>query len=152
MGVGSYQPLAQGKGVHCQDEFAKQNEVPKLPGIWSVNVAVTWDEGYMSYRGMSHGRRRRKSGSTALSQGKNISKGMQRSVEKHKQNLEVKIMELTEQIKSCTDDVADFKTTGIGHIFVDESHRFKNLMFTTRHDRVAGLGHESIIKKIKKII
>jgi hypothetical protein len=30
---------------------------------------------------------------------------------------------------------------GIDHIFVDESHRFKNLMFTTRHDRVAGLGN-----------
>ena len=30
---------------------------------------------------------------------------------------------------------------GIDHIFIDESHRFKNLMFTTRHDRVAGLGN-----------
>jgi len=30
---------------------------------------------------------------------------------------------------------------GIDHLFVDESHRFKNLMFTTRHDRVAGLGN-----------
>jgi hypothetical protein len=30
---------------------------------------------------------------------------------------------------------------GIDHIFVDESHKFKNLMFTTRHDRVAGLGN-----------
>jgi N12 class adenine-specific DNA methylase len=30
---------------------------------------------------------------------------------------------------------------GIDHIFVDLSHRFKNLMFTTRHDRVASLGN-----------
>jgi len=30
---------------------------------------------------------------------------------------------------------------GIDHLFVDESHRFKNLTFTTRHDRVAGLGN-----------
>jgi N12 class adenine-specific DNA methylase len=74
------------------------------------------------------------------SQGKDISAGMLRGVEKRKQNLEVKIMELTEQIKNRTDNVADFKTMGIDHIFVDESHRFKNLMFTTRHDRVAGLG------------
>jgi N12 class adenine-specific DNA methylase len=74
------------------------------------------------------------------SQGKDISKAMLRGVEKRKENLEVKIMELTTQIKSRTDDVADFKTMGIDHLFVDESHRFKNLMFNTRHDRVAGLG------------
>ena len=28
---------------------------------------------------------------------------------------------------------------GIDHIFIDESHQFKNLTFNTRHDRVAGL-------------
>ncbi|MDR0506800.1 MAG: N-6 DNA methylase [Dysgonamonadaceae bacterium] len=74
-------------------------------------------------------------------QGKEVSAGMLRGVEKRKENLEVKIKNLTEQIKSRTDDVADFKTMGIDHIFVDESHKFKNLMFTTRHDRVAGLGN-----------
>ena len=35
----------------------------------------------------------------------------------------------------------DFKSMGIDHLFVDESHLFKNLMFTTRHNRVAGLGN-----------
>ena len=30
---------------------------------------------------------------------------------------------------------------GIDHIFVDESHQFKNLIFNTRHTRVAGLGN-----------
>ncbi|MDL2262886.1 DNA methylase, partial [Bacteroidales bacterium OttesenSCG-928-I21] len=75
------------------------------------------------------------------SQGKNISKGMLKGVEKRKENLEVKIKILTEQIQNRTDDVIDFKLMGIDHIFVDESHRFKNLMFTTRHDRVAGLGN-----------
>lgn len=30
---------------------------------------------------------------------------------------------------------------GIDHIFIDESHQFKNLMFHTRHSRVAGLGN-----------
>jgi N12 class adenine-specific DNA methylase len=29
----------------------------------------------------------------------------------------------------------------VDHLFVDESHKFKNLTFTTRHDRVAGLGN-----------
>jgi hypothetical protein len=79
-GVGSNQPLAQGKGVRCEaesegsrrqspeprdtnnirhirsDEFAKQNEVLLLPGDRSVYVAVTWDESKLSYRGRSHGR------------------------------------------------------------------------------------------------
>jgi N12 class adenine-specific DNA methylase len=74
------------------------------------------------------------------SQGKDVSRGMLKGVEKRKENLVVKIRQLTEQIKSRTDDVADFKTMGIDHVFVDESHRYKNLMFTTRHERVAGLG------------
>ena len=30
---------------------------------------------------------------------------------------------------------------GIDHIFVDECHMFKNLMFQTRHNRVAGIGN-----------
>ena len=30
---------------------------------------------------------------------------------------------------------------GIDHLFVDESHNFKNLMFNTRHARVSGLGN-----------
>ena len=75
------------------------------------------------------------------SQGEEISYGMLRGVEKRKENLEVKIKKLTEQIKNRTDDVVDFKLMGIDHLFVDESHKFKNLMFTTRHDRVAGLGN-----------
>lgn len=40
-----------------------------------------------------------------------------------------------------SDDVVDFKMMGIDHLLVDESHQFKNLMFTTRHDRMAGLGN-----------
>jgi N12 class adenine-specific DNA methylase len=73
-------------------------------------------------------------------QGKEVSAGMLSGVEKRKKNLEVKIRTLTEQIKNRTDDVTDFGRMGIDHLLVDESHRYKNLMFTTRHDRVAGLG------------
>lgn len=75
------------------------------------------------------------------SQGKEISKMMLRGLEKRKANLEVKLSNLAEQIKDRTDDVVDFKMMGIDHLFVDESHQFKNLSFTTRHDRVAGLGN-----------
>jgi hypothetical protein len=80
MGVCSNQPLAKSKGVHREvesegswrqssdlrntniirhtrwDEFAKQNKVQKLHGHWGVNDAGTWNEGYLSYRGMSHRR------------------------------------------------------------------------------------------------
>jgi N12 class adenine-specific DNA methylase len=74
-------------------------------------------------------------------QGKDISRKMLKGVEKRKENLEVKIKTLTEQIQNRTDDVVDFKRMGIDHVFVDESHKFKNLMFNTRHNRVAGLGN-----------
>jgi N12 class adenine-specific DNA methylase len=74
-------------------------------------------------------------------QGKDISKMMLRGLEKRKANLEVKLSVVADQIKNRTDDVVDFKMMGIDHLFVDESHQFKNLTFTTRHDRVAGLGN-----------
>jgi len=76
------------------------------------------------------------------SQGKEISRAMLRGLEKRKINLSVKLENISHAIKSRTDDVVDFKQMGIDHIFVDESHQFKNLMFNTRHDRVAGLGNQ----------
>lgn len=75
------------------------------------------------------------------SQGKDISKMMLKGLEKRKSNLEVKLNFLADTIQNRTDDVVDFKMMGIDHLFVDESHQFKNLTFTTRHDRVAGLGN-----------
>ncbi len=75
------------------------------------------------------------------SQGKEISRMMLKGLEKRKNNLEVKLSNIAEQIKERTDDVVDFKMMGVDHLFVDESHQFKNLSFTTRHDRVAGLGN-----------
>ena len=74
-------------------------------------------------------------------QGKEVSKKMQRGLEKRKFNLEAKLEKIAYQIETRTDDVCDFKQMGIDHLFVDESHQFKNLMFNTRHDRVAGLGN-----------
>ena len=38
--------------------------------------------------------------------------------------------------------MVDFKQMGIDHIFVDESHKFKNLLYSTRHNRVSGLGSQ----------
>ena len=74
-------------------------------------------------------------------QGKDVSRGMLKGLEKRKQNLEVKLQKIAYSIEQRTDDVVDFSMMGIDHLFVDESHQFKNLMFNTRHDRVAGLGN-----------
>ena len=74
-------------------------------------------------------------------QGKDVSRGMLKGLEKRKQNLEVKLQKIAYSIEQRTDDVVDFRMMGIDHLFVDESHQFKNLIFNTRHDRVAGLGN-----------
>ena len=80
MGVCSRQPLAEGKGVHREeesegshrqnsaprntnrirhnrwDEIAIQIEVQRLYGHRSVNAAETWSESMLPYHGRSHGR------------------------------------------------------------------------------------------------
>ena len=66
---------------------------------------------------------------------------MQKGLEKRKQNLKAKLQELRMKINSRKDDAVDFHTMGIDHIFVDECHYYKNLMFQTRHTRVAGIGN-----------
>jgi N12 class adenine-specific DNA methylase len=75
------------------------------------------------------------------SQEKEITRGMLAGVIKRKENLEVKLKTLQHDIENRKDDIVDFKMMGIDHLFVDESHQFKNLMFNTRHTRVAGLGN-----------
>ncbi|WP_407476264.1 N-6 DNA methylase [Elizabethkingia anophelis] len=75
------------------------------------------------------------------SQGKEVTRGMLAGVIKRKENLVVKLKTLQHDIENRKDDVVDFKMMGIDHLFVDESHQFKNLMFNTRHTRVAGLGN-----------
>ena len=62
--------------------------------------------------------------------------------EKQKENLEVKLKTLQQDIENRKDDIVDFKMMGIDHLFVDKSHQFKNLIFNTRHSRVAGLGNQ----------
>ncbi len=74
-------------------------------------------------------------------QGNEISGWIKKGLEKRKENLEAKLERLEQEIKERTDDVIDFKQMGIDHLYVDESHSFKNLMFNTRHTRVSGLGN-----------
>ena len=69
------------------------------------------------------------------------SRQMQKGLEKRQQNLSALLGELQMKINDRKDDTVDFHSMGIDHIFVDECHMFKNLMFQTRHTRVAGIGN-----------
>ncbi|MBR6128893.1 MAG: N-6 DNA methylase [Bacteroidaceae bacterium] len=73
--------------------------------------------------------------------GWNITKKMRKGLEIRKKSMSKKIQELQDSLKKRADDIVDFDLLGIDHIFVDESHIFKNLRFSTRHDRVAGIGN-----------
>ena len=86
------------------------------------------------------------------SQGRDVSHAMIKGLEKRKANLEVKLDGIAYAIKERTDDVVDFKQMGIDHLFIDESHKFKNLMFNTRHDRVAGLGSQDGSQKALNLL
>jgi N12 class adenine-specific DNA methylase len=76
-------------------------------------------------------------------QGKEVSRAMLKGCVKRKLNLEAKLKQVTFNIENRKDDAVDFRLMGIDHLYVDESHKFKNLTFNTRHDRVAGLGNPS---------
>ena len=72
---------------------------------------------------------------------KHASRNLRKGLEKRKQNLESKLTGELNRINAQKDKIIDFHEMGIDHIFVDESHQFKNLTYTTRHQRVAGLGN-----------
>ncbi|OJV71132.1 MULTISPECIES: helicase-related protein [unclassified Flavobacterium] len=73
--------------------------------------------------------------------GGDISKKMLKGLEIRKKNQDIKLKEVQESIQSRKDEGIDLKTMGVDHLFVDESHKFKNLTFTSRHNRVAGIGN-----------
>lgn len=73
--------------------------------------------------------------------GGHISKRMLKGLEIRKNNLEGKLRSVLKDIEEKKDNGINFKEMGIDHLLVDEAHKFKNLTFTTRHNRVAGLGN-----------
>ena len=73
--------------------------------------------------------------------GYEVTRKMRKGLEQRKRNLEAKIEKLQDKMKKQKDDVVDFDMMGVDMLFVDESHVFKNLGFSTRHDRVAGIGN-----------
>lgn len=62
-----------------------------------------------------------------------------KGLEKRKLNLEANLERVYDSIKR-DEGIISFDKMGIDNLFVDESHYFKNLAFTTRHKRLAGLG------------
>lgn len=85
-------------------------------------------------------------------EGNEVSGWVKRGLEKRKENLEAKLEKLEQTIKERTDDVTDFRQMGIDHLFIDESHNFKNLMFNTRHARVSGLGNPEGSQKAMNLL
>lgn len=79
---------------------------------------------------------------TLKEMGGEISRRMLKGLEIRKTNLGVKLQELRKNIEEKKDAGINFREMGIDHLFVDEAHKFKNLTYTTRHDRVAGLGNK----------
>ena len=74
-----------------------------------------------------------------LADNKTLSKRVLKGLEARKENLKARIQEADASIKR-DDNILDFDKMGFDHIFVDESQEYKNLHFTTRHQKVAGLG------------
>ena len=79
---------------------------------------------------------------TIKDMGGEISRRMLKGLEIRKTNLGVKLQELRKNIEEKKDAGVNFRELGVDHLFVDEAHKFKNLTYTTRHDRVAGLGNK----------
>lgn len=73
--------------------------------------------------------------------GGDISKKMLKGLEVRKNNLQGKLQSFMSDIEQKKDAGINFRELGIDHLFIDEAHKFKNLTFTTRHDRVAGIGN-----------
>ena len=66
---------------------------------------------------------------------------MQKALEKRQENLSANLQSLKQRIEEKKDGGIDFHSMGIDHLLVDEYHTHKNLMFQTRHTRVAGIGN-----------
>jgi N12 class adenine-specific DNA methylase len=78
---------------------------------------------------------------TLKDMGGELSRRMLKGLEIRKNNLQIKLSAVLHNIEEKKDAGIHFQALGIDHLLVDESHKFKNLTFTTRHDRVAGLGN-----------
>ncbi|HUC82365.1 MAG TPA: helicase-related protein [Flavisolibacter sp.] len=89
---------------------------------------------------------------TLKEMGGSISRSMLKGLEIRKNNLAIKLQGVLKDIREKKDAGINFRSLGIDHLFVDEAHKFKNLTFTTRHDRVAGLGNKEGSQKVLNML
>ncbi len=80
-----------------------------------------------------------------------INKRVLKGLEIRKENLEAQLQNVYHQIEKGKDRILTFDQLGFEHIMVDESHKFKNLMYTTRHSRVAGLNTSTGSERSKNL-
>ena len=85
-------------------------------------------------------------------EGYEVTKKQRKGLEIRKKNLSVKLQALRHTMDNRKVDVVDFDMMGIDMLFVDESHEFKNLGFTTRQDRVAGIGNTEGSKRAYNLL
>ncbi|SFB79720.1 Helicase conserved C-terminal domain-containing protein [Flagellimonas taeanensis] len=78
---------------------------------------------------------------TLRDEGGQLTKRMLKGLEIRKNNLSNNLKSVMDSISVQKDKGVHFGNMGIDHLFIDESHHFKNLTFTTRHNNVAGLGN-----------
>lgn len=82
-----------------------------------------------------------------------INKRSLKGLEIRKENLQAELNSIYHKINTVQDNkTLDFEAMNIDHIMVDESHYFKNLMYTTRHNRVAGLNTSKGSDKSKNLL
>lgn len=80
---------------------------------------------------------------TAKSLGTEVRRLMLKGLEIKKKNREAQLKTIISELELRKDQGVNFRTMGIDHLFVDESHIFKNLTYNTRHVQVAGLGNHA---------
>jgi N12 class adenine-specific DNA methylase len=112
--------------VLTHEQFAK---IPQAPEIMEQVLCQELDNVQADYETMKD-----MGGDT----GKAVLKGLTIRM----RNLNAKLQETQFRIENKQDSDIDFRSMQVDHLFVDESHKFKNLTFTTRHSRVAGLGNQ----------
>ena len=81
-----------------------------------------------------------------------INKRVLKGLETRKENLQAQLDGIYHKIESDKNDALNFDQMGFDHIMIDESHKFKNLMYTTRHSRVAGLNTSKGSQKSKNLL
>ncbi|MDB5145773.1 MAG: hypothetical protein JWQ66_4486 [Mucilaginibacter sp.] len=111
--------------ILTHDQFGK---IPQSPGIQREILETELDNVDLDLE-------------TLKSLGGEISRSMLKGLELRKNNLEGKLNGIVYAIENKKDTGINFQEMNIDHLFVDESHKFKNLTFTTRHNRVSGLGN-----------